>query len=106
MANAANYRKGNPPQPTGIVTRERTAYLAGAAAGNVTLTGIKVNEDFLKSVTSVVLATGVGTDLTSEFNIIANDTIDNTGGTSSAGAQLIVVWYDADYGEKTAVMRN
>lgn len=105
MPNPTNPKKGT-ISPTGIVTRERISFLAGAAAGNVTLTGIRVNQDFIKSVTSVVLATGAGTDLTSEFNITADNTINNTGGTSSAGAQLVVVWYDADYGEKTNVMRN
>lgn len=64
--------------------------VAGAAAGDVTVTGIKTT-DKLVAVLDIA-----GTDLTSEFTISAADTINNVGGTSSAASQLIVAYFSAD----------
>lgn len=67
----------------------RQTIVAGAAAGNVTVSGIKTT-DKLVSVLDIA-----GTDLTSEFDITAVDTINNTGGTSSAGSFLLVTYWSA-----------
>lgn len=71
--------------------------VAGAAAGNVTVTGIKPF-DKLVSVLHVDFtdASETGQDLTSEFSITAVDTINNTGGTASTGGFLIVTYWRAD----------
>lgn len=63
----------------------------GGAAGNITLTGIKADDELCGVVN---LADGV--DLSSEFSIIGDDTIDNTGGTSTAADRLLVVWLTWD----------
>lgn len=111
MPNPANPKKG-PAGTTGIIPRVRLTLLAGGAAGNLTLTGIKVNEDYIVSVVAFGLTEGTPNtfsgiaDLTQEFNITADNTINNSGGTSSAAKLVLVHWYDADYGEKTSVVRN
>jgi len=71
--------------------------VAGAAAGNVTVTGIKTT-DYLISVLFVDFtdASETGSDLTSEFSITAANTINNTGGTASTGGFLIVAYWSAD----------
>jgi len=60
--------------------------VAGAAAGDLTVTGIKPGDE-LVSVLDIT-----GTDLTSEFTITGDDTINNDGGTSSDTNQVIVTW--------------
>ena len=59
---------------------------AGAVAGDVTATGILVTDKlrFVLDLTNSV-------DYTSEFTITAADTINNTGGTSTAAALLLVI---------------
>lgn len=70
----------------------RMKFCTGAAAGAVAVTGIK-KRDILQSVVVFTGSTNTGdSDLTSEFSITADGTIDNTGGTSSAGKLLLVVW--------------
>lgn len=96
-----------------------TAIVAGGAAGNLTVTGIKPKDQLVSIVnisgnTQTIVAgaaagdvtvTGIattdvlksvldiaGTDLTSEFSITAADTINNAGGTSSSGSYLIVAY--------------
>ena len=68
--------------------------VAGAAAGNVTVTGIHVG-DRLVSVLKLDMtdASETGSDLTSEFTVTATNTIHNTGGTASTGGFLIVSWF-------------
>ncbi len=90
-----------PAQPaleeTGIVPRLRTAVVAGAAAGNVTVTGIRVS-DKLSSVIAFQVGAAVGidsvADLTSEFAITASNTINNTGGTASTNGWLQIIYFD------------
>lgn len=78
-----------PPLKFGLV--------AGAAAGDVTVTGIQKN-DQLVQVLVVGLTDGTPNtfsghaDLTSEFSVTADDTINNAGGTSSAAKLVLVVW--------------
>lgn len=101
------------PSPSGIITRVKSTILVGAAAGNRTLTGIAYGDqgDSLIRVQSVIITLSEATpntlvwtvaDLTSEFSITADDTINNTGGTSSVRGFLIVEWYDRDFGDQTA----
>ena len=69
---------------------------AGAAAGDVTVTGIKTT-DKIESVLVFGLTEGTPNtfsgiaDLTSEFTITADDTINNVGGTSTAAKLVSVV---------------
>jgi hypothetical protein len=89
------------PQPTQVWSSNRTSYLTGVVAGDVTLPGIdNTGADRLIRVWHLAGATAA--DLTSEFSITANDTINNAGGTSSAGGMLAVEWYDGDYGTTIA----
>ncbi|PAZ15677.1 hypothetical protein CLM62_12840 [Streptomyces sp. SA15] len=70
------------------------AVVAGAAAGNVTVTGVKTRDQLV----SVLRAVGGGvdvtdvTDLTAEFTISAANTVNNTGGTATTGSKLIVTY--------------
>lgn len=77
----------------GAIPRDavKTTIVAGAAVGNVTITGIKTT-DKLVSVLHVDFndTAEVGADRTSEFAITAADTINNAGGTSSSGGFLVV----------------
>jgi hypothetical protein len=74
----------------------KTAVVAGAAAGNITVTGIATLDELV----SVVHATAGGasdgdfTDITSQFTITAANTINNTGGTATTGNKLIVIYRD------------
>lgn len=80
----------------GAVPRDavRQAVVGGAAAGNISVTGIKTRDRLV----SVLRAIGAGTtvtdvtDLTSEFTISAAGTISNTGGTATTGSKLVVTW--------------
>lgn len=66
----------------------RTRTVAGAVAGNLTVTGIRVG-DVLKVVQPVDVAAA---NLASEFTVTADNTINNTGGTSSATQTVLVMW--------------
>jgi hypothetical protein len=64
--------------------------IAGAAAGNHTVPGIRTR-DVLLAV--VHFASNHFTScLTAQYTISASDTINNTAGTTSAGGRLMVVW--------------
>jgi hypothetical protein len=97
-----------------------TAIVAGGAAGDLTVTGIKPRDAIasvmvLPAPAQTVVAGGAagditvtgittsdrlvsvinltdGADLTSEFSITAADTINNAGGTATTGDDLLVVW--------------
>ena len=74
--------------PHGVL---KSLVATGAAAGNVTATGIAV----LDTLVSVVMfAAGVPSDLTSEFTITAANVINNTSGTSTNGNKLVVLYFD------------
>ena len=66
----------------------RVAHVAGAAAGAMTVTGIKKGDKLI----AVVRIDAAGADLVSEFTVTADNTIDNTGGTSTAGQTVLVMW--------------
>lgn len=64
------------------------------AAGNLTCTGVKLAQDRLLQVLAITHTNGIATaaaDLTSEFTITADDTINNTGGTSTANKIVLVM---------------
>lgn len=69
------------PQGTG----QFLALGVGGSAGAITVTGGVLTTDVLKQVTAWKMTTGsfAVVDLTSEFTISADDTIDNTGGTAT-----------------------
>ena len=83
----------NLPQAYGLPPTSMRA-VPGAVAGNVTVTGIKKGD----LITEVLNITD-GVDLTSQFRATANarvaadNTINNTGGTSTATKILLVRWY-------------
>lgn len=66
----------------------RRRSVAGAAAGNVVVTGIKKGDALI----SVVNQAAAGADLVGEFSVTADDTINNTGGTVTTGMVLSVMW--------------
>ena len=69
--------------------------VSGGSAGDITVSGI-TTADALVAVIDVDVDTSTGglTDLTSEFSITADDTINNGGGTATNN--LIVVYFDKD----------
>jgi hypothetical protein len=62
--------------------------VAGAAAGNLTVTGIKLDDRLVL----VQDLTNGNSDITTEFSITADDTINNTGGTSTNAHSVLVTW--------------
>jgi len=72
----------------------QVATIAGGAAGNLTVTGIKPTDTLM----AVVKVSAAGGNLASEFTISALNTINNSGGTSTAGATVLVMWYSAEAG--------
>lgn len=71
------------------VTTSRVG-IAGAGAGNHTVTGIKTTDTLVAVLHSDDTSHAV-TDKTSEYTISAADTINNTSGTDSTGSHVIVV---------------
>lgn len=65
--------------------RQTTA--AGAVAGDISVTGIKYGDELIS-----VINLADAADLTSEFAITADGTINNAGGTSTATDNLLVTW--------------
>lgn len=78
----------NPEVTSPVVLRDFLA--TGAAAGNITCTGIKPG-DRLNSVLRYTAGALVSV-LTSEFTITANNTINNAGGTNTTGSSLLMNW--------------
>ena len=69
-----------------------TFFGVGAAAGNVTVAGVKASDKLLL-VESLAFNTGVPSavvDLTGEFTVTADNTINNTGGTTTANMFVAV----------------
>jgi len=80
--------------PWTVITVPYQKAVAGAAPGDVTVTGINVGDTLV----SVIFFPGAGLavtdviDLTSEFTITALNTINNGGGTDTSGGKLLVMW--------------
>lgn len=72
----------------GEVQAIKTRGVAGGAAGNLTVTGIKVGDKLI----AVVDTETAGANLASEFAITADDTVNNAGGTDTTGMDLLFVW--------------
>ena len=70
------------------------AVVAGAAAGNITVTGIAATSSLINVIQFVGGGTAVTSvvDLTSQFTVSAANTINNTGGTDTTASQLLVQW--------------
>lgn len=72
------------------------ALINGGAAGDHTVTGIATGD----VITQILYFAGAGSDvtnvsdLTGEFTISAANTINNTGGTSTAGGKIQVLYQD------------
>lgn len=66
----------------------KTRTVAGAVAGNLTVTGIKKGDRII-AVQPVNVA---GANLAGEFTATADDTINNAGGTSTATQVVLVMW--------------
>lgn len=66
--------------------------IAGGAAGNLTVTGI-LKGDILVLVQDLT----TGLNLEPEFTVSADNTINNTAGTSTAGHATLVMW-EKQYG--------
>jgi tripartite-type tricarboxylate transporter receptor subunit TctC len=84
-----------------------TAVVNGGAAGNLTVTGITTS-DRLIGVYKIPGAGSTVTDflnLTSEFTITAADTINNTGGTTTASSKVLVL-YERSIGKILARSRQ
>lgn len=81
-----------PKLTTGFI---KMALVAGAAAGNVTVTGI-ATADALIGVLHLPDAGAIDTmaDLTAQFTITAANTINNTGGTASTDGKLLIFYQD------------
>jgi hypothetical protein len=71
----------------------KQSLIAGAAAGNHTVTGIAVGDEIV-SVIRWDAATPDLFDDTAEYTITGANTINNAAGTSSAGQKLLVAWCD------------
>lgn len=67
--------------------------VSGGSAGDVTVSGISP-DDALVAVINIDFSGSALEDLTSEFEITDDDTINNTGGTGTD--DLIVVYFDKD----------
>lgn len=61
--------------------------IAGGAAGNLTVTGI-LKGDILVLVQDLT----TGLNLETEFTVTADNTINNTSGTSTAGHATLILW--------------
>lgn len=64
----------------------------GGAAGNLTITGIAVGDTLLSVVTVLNASPFTTANLTSEFTITAANTINNSGGTSTAAKRVAVTY--------------
>lgn len=65
----------------------RKRNVAGAVAGDLVVTGIKLGDRLISVMPNVASA-----DLVDEFAVTADDTINNAGGTSTAAQVVTVLW--------------
>lgn len=86
------------PTPSGLFVSLAFAHVAGAAAGDLTVTGIKLGDKLI----CVMRIDAAGANLVSEFTVKADNTINNTGGTSTAGQTVMVIWEKFNGGREPA----
>jgi len=73
----------------------KATLIAGGAAGNHTVTGIRVGDNLVAVLQiDATDASETYADLTAEFTITGDDTINNAGGTDTSGCGLVVVYED------------
>jgi hypothetical protein len=72
----------------------KKATMAGGAAGDITVSGVAVGDVLVAVYSAADNGSSAPTiaSLLSEFSVTATNTINNTGGTSTSGKSLIVVW--------------
>lgn len=82
-------------EETGIAPALRRTVISGGSAGDHTVSGIETQD----RIAAVIQFVGAGTDvtdiadLTDEFSIASDGTINNGGNTDTSGDKLLVVWY-------------
>ena len=77
------------------VTSTQMLAVAGGAAGDISVAGIKVHDTLIGVARLDRDATAANINLTTlnaEFTVTADDTINNTGGTNTTGDALLVFW--------------
>lgn len=88
---------------TGLVKQQlaggflKAKVVTGGSAGNFTVTGIKQGDELVAVIQLDRDSTAANislADLTSEFTITADDTINNTSGTATTGDKLLVFYLD------------
>ena len=71
----------------------KTTIIAGAVAGDHTVTGIKATDELVAVLhQDYTDASETGAEITSEFTISAANTINNTSGTDTSGGFLVVTY--------------
>ena len=73
---------------SGVLGEMRFRSISGGSAGALTVTGIAVGDRII----AVVDTEGASANFASEFTVSAANTIDNTGGSSTSGKDLLVIW--------------
>lgn len=77
---------------TGLV---KATIIAGGAAGDHTVTGIRASDALVAALfVDFTDASETGSDITGEFSITGDNTINNVGGTDTSGGFLIVIYED------------
>lgn len=87
---------------SGLLGRISSRTIAGAAAGNLTVAGIKF-KDRLITVQAVSVP---GANLVGEFTVTADNTINNTAGTSTAGVAAVLVEWESYSGGRQDVRQR
>jgi len=73
----------------------RATLIAGGAAGDHTVSGIRVGDNLVAVLQiDATDASETYDDLTAEFSITGDDTINNAGGTNTTGSGLVVIYED------------
>lgn len=65
--------------------------VSGGAAGNLTVSKIKKNDHLVAVIAMRGTVDGAG-DLTSQFRIVSDGVINNTGGTATTSMMVLVIW--------------
>jgi len=83
-----------------ILTSLRFAKIVGGVAGNHTLTGLKLNDRLLSVLQFEKTAANITdlVDLTAEFTITADDTINNAAGTDTSTDALLIIYVETGAG--------
>lgn len=87
VAKGAKVQPDADGKAVAVVSADKSFIAAGGDAGDITATGI-TTDHVLKHVINLT----DGTDVTSEFTIADDDTINNDGGTATTGDDLLVIW--------------